>query len=153
MKSQCVGLHPAGFLKLNTDGSRQHRLAACGGLIRDEMGHFISGFHCNLGSATLVHAELWGLTLGLRLARHLVVQRLLVELDSKVVLSMLLSRKTHQVHLQPLLDEAVTLLHSTDWLCTASHVYREANQCADILADLGHGGNLQLSSAESSLAS
>lgn len=62
---------PAGMLKLNIDGSCVNGLAACGGLIRDEMGSFICGFYCNLGSSTSIHAELWGLTHGLRIASQM----------------------------------------------------------------------------------
>lgn len=124
---------PNGCLKLNTDGSRQNGKAAYGGLLRNEMGQFVAGFHCNLGSVTSVHAELWGLTLGLRMARSRGIQRLLVELDSKVVVCMLSSRSTHYAHLQPVLEEAVSLIHSQDWSCSVSHIFREANHCADIL--------------------
>lgn len=31
------------------------------------------GFHCNLGSATAILVELWGLTLGLRLATSMAI--------------------------------------------------------------------------------
>lgn len=72
------------------------------------MGQFVLGYHCNLGSATSVHAELWGLTLGLQLARQLGIQRLLVELDSKVVFTMVAVRRTHCAHLQPISDEALS---------------------------------------------
>lgn len=91
---------PYGVLKLNTNGSRQNGLAACGGLIRNAVAQFVAGIYCNLGSTSSLHAELWGLTFGLHLARRRGVQRLLVELDSKVVVSMLSSRMTHCAHLQ-----------------------------------------------------
>lgn len=101
---------PFGAMQLNTNGSRKNGLAACGGLLRNAMGQFISGFHCNLGSATSVLAELWGLTLGLRLARQLGVTRLLVELDSRTVCSMISAKRTHCLNLQPVLDEALSLI-------------------------------------------
>lgn len=132
-----------GGMKLNTDGSRKNGLAACGGLLRNAMGQFISGFHCNLGSATSVLAELWGLTLGLRLARQLGVTRLLVELDSRTVCSMISARRTHCLNLQPVLDEALSLIQQQDWNCSVRHIYREANSCADILANIGHSGSFQ----------
>lgn len=75
-----------GTLKLNTDGSRLHGLAACGGLLRDTMGQFICGFHYNLGSASSILAELWGVIHGLRLAANLGVQRLIVEVILKSLL-------------------------------------------------------------------
>lgn len=38
-------------LKLNTDGSHNHSsgLSACGGVVRDRDGRFVTGFYCNLG--------------------------------------------------------------------------------------------------------
>lgn len=132
-----------GSFKLNTNGSFQQGLAACGGLIRNACRQFIAGFHCNLG-ATSVLAELWGLTLGLRLARILGLKSLLVELDSKVVVTMMKMRRTHCARMQPFLDEALELLYAPDWFCTINHIYREANSCADILAGvLGHTGSFQ----------
>lgn len=99
------------------------------------------GFYCNLGATTSVSAELWGLVLGLRLARSLGISSLLVELDSRVVVNMVQTRRTHCLHLQLLLEEAVDLVYHSDWECAVSHVFREANSCADVLAGLGYGGN------------
>lgn len=44
------------IFKLNTDGSHIHgtHLSACGGLIRNSNGQFISGFRCNLGISTSI---------------------------------------------------------------------------------------------------
>lgn len=61
----------------------------CGGLLRDSLGHFLRGFHCHLGVATSVLVELWGLVLGLRLARCVGISLLRVEMDSKTVVNML----------------------------------------------------------------
>lgn len=94
-------------------------------------------------TATSVMAELWGLTLGLRLARQHGVTCLLVELDSRTVLSMISSRRSHCLHLKPVLDEALSLIQQPDWTCSVSHIFCEANLCADIMADLGHLGGLQ----------
>lgn len=132
---------PDGSFKLNTDGSHSQGLSACGGLVRDSMGQFVRGFHCNLGATTSVSAELWGLVLGLRMARSLGILSLLVELDSKGVVNMVQLRRTHCVHLQPLLEEACDLMYAADRSCSITHVFREANFCADILAGMGHGGS------------
>lgn len=76
---------PPGFFKLDTDGSHRKGLVACGSLLRDELGRFVKGFYANLGASSSVHAELWGVTLGLRLAKDLKLSFLIVELDSKVM--------------------------------------------------------------------
>lgn len=103
---------------------------------------------CNLGSASSVLAELWGLTHDLRMASSRGVQRLVVEVDSKIVTALLFARSTHCAHLQPVLEEALALIHDQQWNCSVHHIFREANQCADILAGLGHHGGFQVSILE-----
>lgn len=127
-----------GSFKLNVDGSRRKGFAACGGLVRDSNGSFVRGFYCNLGTATSVSAELWGLVHGLCLAKNLGIQSLLVELDSQVVINMIRMRRTICCYLKPLLDEALQHINDSNWHCSVSHVYREANSCADHLTNLGH---------------
>jgi hypothetical protein len=63
---------PATPLKLNVDGSRisSTDLWACGGLIRNYRGGFVSSFFCNLSWSNSLMAELWGLVNGLKLARN-----------------------------------------------------------------------------------
>lgn len=52
-------------------------------------------------------------------------------------------RHTPCSHLQPLLAEVVRLVEACDWNCSVSHIFREANFCADMLAELGHQGGFQ----------
>lgn len=108
----------------------------------------MQGFHCNLSLAAFVHAEIWGLVYGLRKARRLAPHSLLVELDSQVVVNMLMSRRTQFAYLQPALDEALGLLDDPAWSCIVRHVHREANQCAYLLEGLGHNGSFQCSVLE-----
>lgn len=131
---------PMDIFKLNTDGSHINGLSACGGLLRNSLGNFIQGFYCNLGAATSVAAELWGLVLGLRTTRSLGITTLEVEMDSSVVVNMVQLRKFQCSFLRPLLEEAVVPCSSNIWSCSITHVFREANSCADILAWLGHLG-------------
>lgn len=123
---------PPGVLKLNVDGSHRHQygLSACGGLLRDYKGQFIIGFHRNLGASSSIAAEIWGLLLGLRLAKSMSVGSLLVELDSRVVTHMVTLRRSHSHSLQPLIGGVLSLVESSDWVCNLRHVYREANRCA-----------------------
>lgn len=78
-----------GVFKLNSDGSLRNGLAACGGLLHNHHGHFIKGYHYNLGVASSILVELWGLIHGLRLAKSMHMSSLVVELDSKAVVSMI----------------------------------------------------------------
>lgn len=96
-------------------------------MIRDHDGHFVSGFHCNLGVATSVMAELWGLVYGLKLARSLNLTVVLAELDSEVVVNMIRTKNSNCFLLKPLLEEAIQFIDSPDWNCSVQHVFREAN--------------------------
>lgn len=98
---------PYGTFKLNVDGSLRMGLASCGGLVRNDYGHFVRGFYCNLSAATTVSAELWGLAHGLRLARGMGIGSLLVEMDSQVVVNMIRMCRSHCCRLCPLLEEAL----------------------------------------------
>lgn len=101
-------------------------------------------FFCNLGVSTSVAAELWGLVLGLRLAKALEVQSVLAKMDSSVVCNMVLLRQTHCLWLCPLLHEVIRLVTATDWSCRLRHVYRESNPVADALASMGHGSSFRM---------
>ncbi|GLU17043.1 hypothetical protein SLE2022_334400 [Rubroshorea leprosula] len=74
------------FLKLNTDGSRNHTTggAATGGLIRNHCGIWIHGFAVNVGVTSSFLAELWGCREGLKLAHSLGAQNIILEMDSLV---------------------------------------------------------------------
>ncbi|KAH9667991.1 reverse transcriptase domain-containing protein [Citrus sinensis] len=60
---------PWPWCKLNSDGSRKNDgEAGAGGVIRDSVGHWISGFCMRIGESSVLMAELWGLYQGLILA-------------------------------------------------------------------------------------
>ena len=63
----------ANWFKLNTDGSLLGNpgRASGGGLARNDRGMWIAGFTQNIGKATSVEAELWGLRAGLFLCKTL----------------------------------------------------------------------------------
>lgn len=110
----------------------------CGGLIRSSSGTLIKGFSCNLGLCNSVWAELWALRLGIKLARSLAIPSSVFELDSKVVVNMVRMRGAHNKFLQPFLHEVLELLDDPSWRTYVIHVFREANRCADYLANEGH---------------
>ena len=58
-----------GWRKLNTDGSSLGCLerSGCGGVVRDEHGHWVAGFARHVGTTNSLAAELWGLRDGLLL--------------------------------------------------------------------------------------
>ncbi|KAL3509928.1 hypothetical protein ACH5RR_029329 [Cinchona calisaya] len=93
-----VSLRPpvADFLKVNTHGvSRENPGESAGrGTIRDSWGNIISAVSSYYGtSQTSVHAKIRALLEGLGLCDRLQVKHLIVELDSQVVLNIVLDKQ------------------------------------------------------------
>ncbi|PKI40609.1 hypothetical protein CRG98_039019 [Punica granatum] len=81
-------------------------LAGAGGLILDLGGSWIGGFMHNIGRASSMMAELWGVHSGLDLAWSLGRRRLILEVDSTSVQDLLV----HQMAKAPLLRPSLQLL-------------------------------------------
>ena len=81
------------WFKLNMDGASSGNpgKAKGGGLIRDCNEKWIKGFSRSSGHASSFVADFWALRDGLKLALGMGVQRLVVELDAKVVVSLITS--------------------------------------------------------------
>lgn len=137
---------PHGVFKLNVDGS--HGLGkgslACGGLIRDAEGNFIKGFHSKITSSNVIWAELWGVLSGLQLARNIMLQHIVVEVDSKTAIDTINKGFSTSPALQYLIEEIKTLVRKRDWSVEFHHILRSANSCADHLAHRGHAGSFFL---------
>ena len=82
---------PAGWVKLNTDGSALGNpgRAGGGGVIQDHLGHWIKGFSRALGTTNSFIAELWALRDGLIIFKELELSNLIVELDALSVIQMM----------------------------------------------------------------
>ncbi|XVF04810.1 hypothetical protein REPUB_Repub05bG0117600 [Reevesia pubescens] len=126
-----------GYLCLNTDGAVKtgSGIASAGGLIRDENGRWIKGFLVNIGKTDSLQAELWGMREGLRLAKDLRCRNLVTQSDAALVVNMLNTELTLNHPLGSLVNECKLLLENFQNL-TLRHVFREANRCADKLANL-----------------
>ena len=90
----------------------------------------------NIGFTSNIIAEFWALKDGLMLASQLGINQLLVELDAKVVVDLMLSSKSFNNSYSALLNDCRYLLRHFSQV-RISHVYREANRCADHLAKGG----------------
>ena len=84
-----VSPHP--FIKLNTDGSALGNpgIAGAGGILRDHLGHWISGFSLHVDLATNDMAELAAVRQGLAMVWTMGFKYIQLELDSQVVLTWL----------------------------------------------------------------
>ena len=84
-------MSPNPFIKINTDGSALGNpgIAGAGGILRDHLGQWISGFSLHVGLATNNMVELAAFRQGLAMAWTMGFKFIYLELDSKVVLNWL----------------------------------------------------------------
>ena len=75
---------PAGWHKLNTDGSvvNTNGLSGCGGLLRDCSGQWVVGFAKSISVSSSIAAELWVLREGLGLCLERGISAVEIELDA-----------------------------------------------------------------------
>jgi hypothetical protein len=90
-----------GWFKLICDGAHKSslNLSGCGGLLRNSYGICVSSFARKIGSCDALHAEMWGMYIGMDLARRQGITHLQVESDSKVLVDMVTGNcKVDQTH-------------------------------------------------------
>ena len=139
MQIQVKWIKPGqGWTKLNTDGAvfGDPRKAGGGGLLHNSKGDWIASFTRKLGSMSSIMAELWALKEGLSLARQLNLANLNIEIDIVVLIHFLTNPGTINLMLKPLLNDCRNLIEPFP-NCSVTHIYREANRCADKLAKMG----------------
>ncbi|KAI8523423.1 hypothetical protein RHMOL_Rhmol13G0072400 [Rhododendron molle] len=94
--------------------------ASTGGILRDHYGIWIGGFHRNIIVDSSLKAELWALRDGLSLAKDENIKKLEIEVDSMTLGNLLFDCR---LLMQGFEEVSIT------------HIYREANRCADALAN------------------
>ncbi|KAF7840640.1 ribonuclease H [Senna tora] len=127
-----------GWVKVNSDGAVKQDVdsAGCGAILRDHSGRWLGGVIRSLGSASVLKAEAWGAFEGLALARDLGFRKVCWEADSKVLVDSVLSNGLVGADLHSIIQEIRLALASFD-LVEVRHRWREANCCANFLANLG----------------
>ena len=123
---------------MNTDGAARGNpgRAGCGGLIRSENRDWLGGFSRSIGCTSSFMAELWGLRDGLNLCYEMHLSAVDVQLDAKAVVQLLANSSSANICALPLLDDCRHLISQIGQV-RISHCFREANSCADFLAQLG----------------
>jgi ribonuclease HI len=129
---------PMGWHAVNTDGAAKisDRIAGCGGIVRNNSGAWVEGFAMALGDTTAYMAELWGVFEGLVLAKRLGATKLELRIDSAVIVQSLQARQEGSPMGATLLKKIYKIMEDFQEVCII-HVYREANRCADMLANIG----------------
>jgi ribonuclease HI len=125
------------FIKLNIDGAyKDSKVAGCGGVIRGCQGEWLGGFAKCVGLCSAFIAKLWGVVEGLRFAHCLGFKKVELNIDSEAVVRVVNNGTSSSVMGYSLLKRIRTLL-AMDWTVEITHMYCEANKCADGMANLG----------------
>jgi ribonuclease HI len=129
---------PHGWYALNSDGAAKigSKRAGCGGLLRNDAGVWIDGFVKKLGDTNAYMAELWGIYEGLKLALRHGVMHLELRTDSQIIVQSLQNSKEGSI-LGCALMKKIKRLVDGPWEVRIIHIFREANRCADMLANMG----------------
>ncbi|KAL2531794.1 Uncharacterized protein Adt_05145 [Abeliophyllum distichum] len=125
---------PVGSYKINTDGCVKDGFASGGGIIRDSSGQCIRAFFSFYGDCTILEAELRAIRDGIILAQRLGLSVLWVESDSTLAIHCI-TKGGGPWHIQATIRH-IRHLQALD-RDTITHIYREGNQVADLLASEG----------------
>ncbi|XP_058734177.1 uncharacterized protein LOC131605902 [Vicia villosa] len=125
------------WFKCNVDGvsTGNATLAACGGIFRDHNANHILSFSVFLGPESAIIAEFMAAILCIEAAEKNNYRKLWVESDCILVVN---AFKDHYLVPWKIRSRWLKCLEYTlkiDFLCT--HIFREANFCADSLANFG----------------
>ncbi|CAN0919445.1 Putative ribonuclease H protein At1g65750, partial [Linum grandiflorum] len=140
-QTQLIGWRPGdeGWFTLSTDGTFRSptKVAAAGGVLHTDTGRFVKAFAANLGSCSITRAEIRAIVDGLQLAWTLGIRRIRVQSDSMTAIA-ILAKDSELDHQHAALVLQFKELCSRQWEVHLLHSYREANNDADYLANLGH---------------
>jgi ribonuclease HI len=125
------------YVKLNIDGAyKVNQVAGCSGVIRGSHGEWIGGFAKNVGLCSAFVAELWGVLEGLRYIHRLGFNKVELSLYSEAVVRVIQNRRSAS-SLGSSVMKQIWRLMDVDWSVEVSHSHREANKCADVMANIG----------------
>lgn len=127
--------HSFPFVKLNSNGSVNQNSAGAGGILRDHRGMILAAYASPLSSSSVITAELTALSLGIEKCIILGFFNVWIELDAHIVVQIinnLVQGNPQDFYLIRKIKQHLSTINFT-----ISHVYREANACADWLAKFG----------------
>ncbi|KAG5529761.1 hypothetical protein RHGRI_030220 [Rhododendron griersonianum] len=127
----------AGNIKLNVDGCwyNAERNAGIGGIFRDCNGTWTLGFYGKMIAESSTEAEIWSIYRGLTIILEKGLANVDIESDSLVAVNIINAGTPGNHPQSTIINDAKMLLQQTESKLT--HIYRDANQCADHLARMG----------------
>jgi ribonuclease HI len=125
------------WIKCNTDGAAHGSpgLSACGGIFRNSSSMCVGWFAENLGIHNAFYAELVGAMKAIELAAAHGWNNLWLETDSKLVVLAFKNSSIVPWQLSNMWSNCLVLTSHMNFV--VSHIFREGNQSADALANLG----------------
>ena len=123
------------WTKANTDGSATSTNSACGIIFRDSNAVCLLCMSENLGPGNAFSAELCGAMRAIEVAYQKQWFNLWLETDSQLVVLAFKNSSCVPWTLRNRWENCNNLLISMNFMVT--HIYREGNQCADSLANIG----------------
>jgi ribonuclease HI len=129
------------WYKCNVDGASNGNpgKASCGGIFRDSASDFIHAFAEPLGIASSYFAELSGAMRAIEVAFQHGWHNLWLEIDSSLVVAAFSNpNKLISWRLRSRWRNVLTMIRQMNFMVT--HIFREGNQAADLLAN--HGLNI-----------
>ncbi|KAL0912108.1 hypothetical protein M5K25_018058 [Dendrobium thyrsiflorum] len=123
------------FVKLNTDGSVGSNFSGAGGIIRNEKGSLLAAFASPLNVNNVITAELLGLAEGLDLCNKLGFNFVEIEVDAEWLIQIFVKGVDGSPQNFYVIRKIKHQLAALNY--SMSHIYREANACADWLAKYG----------------
>lgn len=109
---------------------------ACGGVLRDENGKWISEFAANLRFTTALETKIWGLYYRVLITWESGQRKVIVESDSKTMVD-ILGKDLHDSHPLHYVMYCIKQFLNRDWIVKIQHIYRKGNRVADKLANWG----------------
>jgi len=122
------------WMKVNTDGFVVGNHAACGGIFRNHLGTFLGAFTCNLDLDTIFSSEIQGFIFALEFAAQNGWTNIWLESDSTSTIVVFKTASLVPILLRNRWHNACRLGVQV----ISSHICREGNVCADMLANMGH---------------